>query len=103
MNVTPKVSIIVVLFRADEQDVRRGIDSVLSQTLRDIEVIIVDGSSEHQYASLCQEYSAQDSRISILLSPGASLGRAYNDALRHACGEYVGFVGEQDWVEKDRL
>lgn len=101
MNVTPKVSIIVVLFRADEQDVRRGIDSVLSQTLRDIEVIIVDGSSEHQYASLCQEYSAQDSRISILLSPGASLGRAYNDALRHACGEYVGFVGEQDWVEKD--
>lgn len=101
MNATPKVSVTIALSHADEQDARRCIDSLLSQTLRKIEIIIVDGSKEQQYAPLCQEYSARDSRIFILHSPGASLGQAYNDALRHASGEYVRFVGEQDWVEKD--
>lgn len=95
------VSVIVPAYNA-ESVVRNCIESILEQTLQNIEIIIVEDGSKDSTRVILQELALKDARIRLILkdqNEGLSAGR--NSALEIASGEYVGFVDADDWVEKD--
>ena len=95
------LSIIVPVYNG-EKTLRRAIDSLLSQTFKDLEIIIVnDGSKDHS-GEIAEEYAAQDNRIVVINKPvnqGLSAGR--NTGMAAAHGDYITFLDCDDWVEAD--
>ena len=92
-----KVSIILPIYDV-EKYLRRCVDSVLSQTLEDIEIILAtDGPDACD--KICEEYAQKDSRVKIVSHPG-SYGLAFNKSLEVAQGEYIGIVETDDWCDK---
>ena len=94
----PKVSIIVPVYNT-EKYLRQCIDSITSQTLREIEIIIVDDGSKEECALLCDELAKADSRIKVIHKMNGGLGFARNSGMEAASGEYVGFVDSDDYIE----
>lgn len=96
----PKVSIIVPVYNV-EKYLDRCVKSLLNQTLKDIEIIMVDDGSPDNCPAMCDEYARQDERIKVVHKQNAGLGYARNSGLEIATGEYVAFVDSDDYVELD--
>lgn len=96
----PKVSIIVPIYNV-ENYLDRCMQSLLNQTLKDIEIIMVDDGSPDNCPRLCDEYAKKDSRIKVVHKENAGLGYARNTGLDVATGEYVAFVDSDDYVSID--
>lgn len=94
----PKVSIIIPVLNSIKY-IKECVDSVAKQTLRDLEIILVDGGSEDGTLELLKEYAAGDTRIKLLYSNVKSMGYQYNLGLDSATGEYIGFVESDDYAE----
>lgn len=94
-----KVSIIMSLHDV-EKYIRQAVESVLNQTLQDIELICINDGSTDYTLSIAEEYSKKDKRVKII-SYEESKGQAYarNRGIEVAKGEYIGFVDGDDWVE----
>ena len=100
-NTSNKIAVSVIIpITTTETYLARCLDSVLSQTLHNIEVILVDISSDVP-SSLCAKYADQDSRIKVLNKNGCGYGAAFNAGLAEASGEYIAFVDHSDWLEND--
>jgi len=98
----PAVSIIIPVYNVDKY-LRRCIDSVLSQSFTDFELILVDDGSKDTSPQLCDEYSNKDSRIRVIHKSNGGVSAARNDGLYIAKGEYVTFIDADDWVEEGYL
>lgn len=96
----PKVSIIVPIYNA-EKYLERCINSLKNQTLKDIEIILVDDSSTDSSLGICNMAAAEDARIKVIHKVNEGAGRARNAALEIATGEYIGFVDSDDFVDTD--
>lgn len=96
----PKVSIIVPVYQV-ERYLCRCVDSLLGQTLTDIEIILVDDGSADDCPWLCDAYRAQDSRITVIHRQNSGVGCARNSGLDVAKGDFVGFADPDDYVEPD--
>ena len=94
----PSLSIIVPVYNT-EKYLKRCIDSITNQTLKDIEIIIVDDGSKEECAMLCDEFSKKDSRIKVVHKINGGLGFARNSGMEAATGEYIGFVDSDDYIE----
>ena len=94
----PSLSIVVPVYNT-EKYLRRCMDSIMNQTLKDIEIIIVDDGSKEACAVLCDEISKTDSRIKVVHKENGGLGFARNTGLEEASGEYIGFVDSDDYIE----
>ncbi len=94
----PKVSIIVPVYNT-EKYLKRCLDSIINQTLKDIEIIIVDDGSKEECAKLCDEYAKRDTRITVIHKQNGGLGFARNSGIESAAGEYVGFVDSDDYIQ----
>ena len=92
---TPRVSIIVPVYRT-EQFLRRCLDSLLAQTLREIEVICVDDGSPDGSAGILAAYAARDGRVSVIRQTNAGQGAARNVGLAAARAPYVMFCDSDD-------
>lgn len=77
------------------------LESILAQTLRDIEVICIDDGSEDQSAKILNEYALRDARISILHQANRGAAAARNAGLSQAKGTYITFVDADDYIEQD--
>lgn len=97
---TPKVSVIVPVYNT-EKYLRQCVDSISSQTLPEIEIILVDDGSEEDCARLCDELAQNDPRIKVIHKPNAGPGLARNTGMEAASGEYVGFVDSDDFVKPE--
>ena len=95
-----KVSIIMPSFNVAPY-IRECMDSVLNQTLRDIEVIVVDADSTDGTREILDEYARKDDRIRVLKDDKKSTGYANNKAIEQANGEYIGIVETDDYVMPD--
>ena len=93
----PKISIIMPSFNVAPY-IRECMDSVLAQTLSDIEVIVVDADSTDGTREILEEYAQKDSRVVILEDDKKSTGYANNKALDYATGEYIGIVETDDYI-----
>lgn len=100
----PKVSIIVPVYNAEDY-LAEAIESVLKQTCRDFELLLVDDRSTDNSLKICQGYRAKDDRIAVLEnhSEKHGPGPARNMGLDHAAGEYIYFMDADDWIEPDLL
>ena len=94
----PKLSIIVPVYNT-EKYLKQCIDSLTSQTLSDIEIIIVDDGSREECARICDELAASDARIKVIHKENAGAGFARNTGIEAATGEYLGFVDSDDYVD----
>lgn len=95
-----KVSIIIPVYNVDRY-VGRCLDSVVNQTYKNIEIIIVnDGSTDHSI-DICKEYANKDERINLITQKNKGLSGARNTGIEHATGDYLCFVDSDDWLELD--
>jgi glycosyltransferase involved in cell wall biosynthesis len=97
MVILPKVSIIIPIYNV-EKYLRECLDSVVNQTLRDIEIICVDDGSTDKSSDILNEYSAKDSRIVTYFQKNMGPGAARNQGITTAKGEYILFVDSDDKV-----
>ena len=94
---TPKVSILIPVYNTAHL-LDRCLQSVVSQTLSQIEIICVDdGSTDDSYQVLCR-WARRDARIKVLTQPNGRQGKARNKALQIATGEYVGMIDSDDYI-----
>lgn len=91
----PKLSVIIPVYNAASY-LRACLDSVLGQTLREIEVLCANDGSTDDSETILTEYAARDSRIKVFAQPNAGQGAARNRALGEATGEYVYFMDADD-------
>ncbi|MBO5178254.1 MAG: glycosyltransferase [Lachnospiraceae bacterium] len=96
----PKLSIVIPIYNT-EKYLRECLDSVVSQTLRDIEIILVDDGSTDGSVDICREYAATDSRIHVITQENAGAAAARRTGANAATGEYIGFVDSDDFIEPD--
>lgn len=94
------ISIIVPVYKV-EPYLRQCVDSILNQTYRDIEVLLIDDGSPDRCGEICDEYAKKDQRIRVFHTENKGLSAARNLGLREAKGEYIGFVDSDDWIEPD--
>lgn len=95
---SPVVSVIVPVYQA-ERFLARCVDSILAQTLADIEVILVDDGSTDASVAICDRYASADSRVKVVHQPNRGVASARNAGLEAARGEYIIHCDADDWVE----
>lgn len=96
----PKVSIIVPVFNVQAY-LRECLDSILNQTLTDIEIICGDGGSTDGSLEIIQEYAQKDSRVRFITKKGSGYGQSVNECMDMAEGEYIGIVESDDAVKQN--
>ena len=95
-----RISIIVPVFNV-EKYLERCVNSLINQTYKNIEIILVDDGSPDLCPQMCNEYAKKDERIKVLHKKNGGLSDARNAGLDVATGEYIAFVDSDDWVETD--
>ena len=95
-----KVSIITPVYNV-EKFLGKCIDSILAQTLKDIEIILIDDGSSDGSWSVIQEYAKKDNRVIAIQQENAGAAVARNRGLEVAKGEYIGFVDSDDYIDDD--
>lgn len=92
------VSVIVAAYNI-EQYLPRCLDSLLAQTYRPLEIIVVDDGSADSTPSICDKYAAENENVKVVHRENGGLSAARNTGLESASGDFVGFVDGDDWVE----
>lgn len=98
----PKVSIIMPVYNS-ERYLSATIDSVLNQTYKDFELILVDDGSSDSSGSICDNYAEKDCRIVVVHKTNGGICNARNAGLRVAKGEYIGFCDNDDYMMPQSL
>lgn len=96
----PKVSIIVPIYNV-EKYLDRCMQTLINQTLQDIEIIMVDDGSPDNCPKLCDEYAQKDNRIKVIHKKNGGLSDARNVGLNIATGEYVAFIDSDDYTSTE--
>ncbi len=94
----PMISIIVPIYKV-EPYLSKCLDSIINQTYKNLEIILVDDGSPDNCGTICDEYAVKDKRIQVIHKPNGGVSSARNAGLRAACGEWIGWVDSDDWVE----
>lgn len=97
-----KVSIIVPVYNV-EKYIRKCLDSIINQTLEDIEIILVDDGSKDASGSICDEYALQDNRISVIHKENGGLSDARNTGVKRATSDYILFIDSDDYIKENMV
>ncbi|PWJ64035.1 MULTISPECIES: glycosyltransferase family 2 protein [unclassified Fibrobacter] len=96
----PLISVIIPVFKV-EQFLDQCVQSVVDQTYRNLEIILVDDGSPDTCPAMCDKWAELDARIKVVHKANGGLGDARNAGLKVATGDYIGFMDSDDWCEKD--
>lgn len=99
---TPKVTVIISVFN-EEKFIKKALESVINQSLKEIEILIVDDGSEDNTLEIINSYAELDSRIKIISHKNIGLGASRNKAMELATGEYLAFLDGDDWLAIDAM
>lgn len=94
------ISVIVPVYKV-EPYLHQCVDSILAQTYRDIEVLLIDDGSPDRCGEICDEYAEKDDRVRVFHTENRGLSAARNLGISEAKGNYIGFVDSDDWIESD--
>lgn len=96
------ISVIIPVYNA-ERFLGRCIDSILSQTFHDFELLLIDDGSTDNSLELCNDYALNDQRIAVFHQPNGGVSSARNHGIRKAKGKHIVFIDSDDWVDPDYL
>lgn len=96
----PIISIIVPVYNV-EKYLDKCVRSILAQTFKDFELILVDDGSNDRSGEMCDEYSKSDSRIKVIHKKNGGLSSARNAGIEISTGEFIGFVDSDDYIDDD--
>lgn len=99
---TPKISIIVPVYNV-EQYLPRCIDSILTQTFSDFELILVNDGSPDRCPNICDEYAIRDARIQVIHKENSGVSNSRNAGIEVSKGAYIAFVDSDDYLDKNYL
>lgn len=94
------ISVIVPVYKV-EQYLPQCIDSILNQTYRDLEILLIDDGSPDACGKICDKYAEKDKRIKAFHKKNSGLSDTRNYGIRRASGDYLAFVDSDDWIEPD--
>ena len=97
MEKKPTISVIVPVYKA-EKYLARCVDSVLSQTFTDFELLLIDDGSPDNSGLICDEYAKKDSRVHVFHKENGGVSSARNLGLEKAAGEWIVFIDADDWI-----
>ena len=100
MNSRVKVSVLVPIYNVEEF-LPECLDSLVGQTLKDIEIICINDGSKDGSLDIIKKYAAKDKRIVIIDKKNSGYGDSMNQGLKNATGEYVGIVESDDFIDKE--
>lgn len=102
----PTISVIVPVYKV-EPYLHQCVDSILNQTFKDFELILVDDGSPDSCPQICDDYAKKDSRVKVIHKENGGLSSARNAGLdwvfEHSNSEYISFVDSDDWIDRDFL
>ncbi len=98
----PEVSVIIPVYRVEDY-INQCVDSVLSQTFKNIEIILVDDGSTDTCGAICDDYIKIDERIKVIHKSNGGLSDARNAGLDLASGKYIYFLDSDDWIDEKLL
>ena len=94
------ISIIVPVYNV-EKYVEKCINSIINQTYKNLQIILVDDGSKDNSGKICDEFKLKDNRIEVIHKNNGGLSDARNAGLKLAKGDYIGFVDSDDYIEAD--
>lgn len=97
-NMEPLISVIVPIYNV-EKYLNKCVDSIISQTYKNLEIILVDDGSPDNCPKMCDEYVQKDNRIKVIHKKNGGLSDARNAGIDAANGEYIAFVDSDDYIE----
>ena len=92
-----KISVIVPIYNA-EKYLAQCIESLIHQTHRNLQILLINDGSTDSSLSIAQEFAQRDSRIEIHTQPNQGQGAARNNAMKYATGEWIAFVDADDYI-----
>lgn len=99
-KIIPFLSVIVPVYNV-EKYLRTCVESILNQSFRDMEIILVNDGSSDSSGTICDEYAQIDSRVCVLHKKNGGVVSARRDGVNLASGKYVTFVDSDDWIESE--
>ncbi len=96
----PLISVIVPIYNVEEY-LPKCVDSIINQSYKNLEIILVDDGSPDNSPQICDEYAQKDSRIKVIHKENGGLSDARNVGLKASNGEYVSFIDSDDWINAD--
>lgn len=97
-----KISIIVPVYNA-EKYLTKCVNSLINQTYRNLEIILVDDGSKDESGSICDEFALKDTRVKVLHKENGGLISAWKAGVEKSTGRYLNFVDSDDWVDLNML
>lgn len=97
---TEKITVIVPVYNV-ENYLEKCLDSLINQTYKNLEIIVINDGSTDNSGEICQEYAQKDNRIVYIEKENGGQSEARNMGLDRMTGSYVTFVDSDDWVELD--
>lgn len=95
-----KVTIIVAIYKS-EKFLDKLVNSIINQSYRNLEIILVDDGSPDNSGAICDKYAQEDDRIIVIHKQNGGACEARNVGMKHATGEYMSIIDGDDWLEKD--
>ena len=92
------ISVIVPVYNV-EKYLNKCVDSIVNQTYKNLEIILVDDGSPDNCPKICDEYAKKDNRIKVIHKENGGLSDARNKGIEVATGKYIGFVDSDDWID----
>ena len=100
VNQQPLISVIVPVYKV-EQYLDRCVKSIVNQTYKNLEIILIDDGSPDNSPAICDEWAKKDDRIKVIHKENGGVSRARNLGMELAKGEYISFIDSDDWVHPD--
>lgn len=102
MNTQPKISVLVPCYNV-ERYIRQCMDSIVNQTLKDLEIICLNDGSTDNTPEILARYAENDSRIILINKPNSGYGATMNIGLKEAKGKYISIIESDDYIEPNML
>ena len=102
LDESPLISVIVPIYRV-EVYLEKCINSILNQTYKNLEVILVDDGSDDTCPEICDRYAEKDSRVKVIHKQNGGVASARNAGLMSCHGEYITYIDPDDWALEDML
>ena len=96
-NQSPKISVIVPIYNV-ERYIRQCLDSIVSQSLKDLEILLIDDGSTDNSGKIAEKLKKKDKRCIVIHNKNCGYGASINLGIKMAKGEYVGIIESDDWI-----